>query len=471
MISGYFGMAANFVLIIFVARYLGAEGLGIFTTVGTFVFFGGIITEFGVETVIVRNIARNKNDLSLYYVNGFFLVLSLAVISWIITGVVVYFLDYDSHLKMLIMLSTTSLLFGSISVVSGAIVRALERMEVISLVSVIVGICYSILGIAVVVASKSITALIVLGLVTSVFSALVWIVVVNKFLERPVVWKLNPEVCFSILKQAAPIGIISTLNVINNRVDIIMISTMMGSSSVGLYASATKIVNFLLVPSGSLNNAIMPHFSSKISLLKSHVSDMYNQIVRVILLVSLPIAIIVMVNARTLIGVIFGQTFADNGSATSLSILIWSFFFDVISGPAGAVIVVSLEQELKKIAFLSGILAALNIILNLFMIPAWGIIGASISTLVCSFVRFILLIFIARRAMAADMKMLKFLIKPSLCALLLILSLIVLQSRGLILAVTTGCIVYVAALFSMKVVTTDDWMRIKNVIIPGAEKL
>jgi O-antigen/teichoic acid export membrane protein len=344
-------------------------------------------------------------------------------------------------------------------------------MEVISLVSVIVGICYSILGIAVVVASKSITALIVLGLVTSVLSAIVWIMVVNKLLERPVVWKLKPEVCFSILKQAAPIGIITTLNVINNRVDIIMISSVMGSSAVGLYASATKIVNFLLVPSGSLNNAIMPHFSSKISLLKSHVSDMYIQIVRVILLVSLPIAIIVMVNARTLIGVVFGHAFADNGSATALSILIWSFFFDVISGPAGAIIVVSLEQELMKIAFLSGILAALNIALNLFMIPAWGIIGASISTLMCSFVRFILLIFIAQRAMAAEMKMLKLLIKPSLCALLLLLSLIVLQSLGLIMAVTTGCIVYVAALFSMKVVTTDDWIRTKNIIITGAEKL
>jgi O-antigen/teichoic acid export membrane protein len=471
MISGYFGMAVNFLLVIFIARNLGAEGLGIFTTAATFVFFGSFVTDFGVESVIVRNVSRNKDDLPLYYVNGFFLVLSLAVVSWIVIGVVVYLLDYDAHLRMLIMLSTASLLFGSISVVATSIIKSLERMELISMVSIVSGICYSVAGIVIVAASRSITGLIVLGLVIAILNGMAWFLLVNKILEKAFVWKIQPKVCFSILKQAAPIGLMRTLNVVNNRIDIIMISTMMGSSAVGLYASATKIVNFLLVPSGSLNNAIMPHFSAKESSSMSAVSEMYNEIVRVILLVSFPIATIVTVNASSIIRILFGQPFSDNGSANALSILIWSFFFDVISGPAGTIIIINLEDKLMKIAFLSCALAFLNIALNLFMIPAWGIIGASISTLICSFVRFILLILIAHRAMGAEMKILKLLIRPSLCALLLFFMLQALRGQGVTIAIGVSIFVYIAGLFWLKAITTDDWLRIRSIIIAGAEKL
>ena len=49
MVSNYMGMLGSAVLTIALARYLGAHGLGVFSTVFTFVFFGSLLSILLVE--------------------------------------------------------------------------------------------------------------------------------------------------------------------------------------------------------------------------------------------------------------------------------------------------------------------------------------------------------------------------------------------------------------------------------------
>ncbi|KPL10005.1 hypothetical protein AMJ71_04730, partial [candidate division TA06 bacterium SM1_40] len=41
-------MVTHFVLAIFLARYLGATDYGVFTTIFSFIFFGGLLANFGL---------------------------------------------------------------------------------------------------------------------------------------------------------------------------------------------------------------------------------------------------------------------------------------------------------------------------------------------------------------------------------------------------------------------------------------
>ena len=470
MLAGYFGMGVNFLITIILARYLGAEGFGIFVTAMIFAFFGGMLTDFGIETVIVRNVSRNKSDISLYYVNGFFLILGTALSSWMGIAAVVYFLGYSPYLKAVILLATSTLLFSPLSKISNSTLNALERMDVLSIVSLISTACYSLVAVLIVVLGYGIIILIVWGIVIQLIEGVSLFLIIRKIIRVEFSWKVQAYFCFDILKQSSPLGIMRFLNVINDKIDILMISSMIGSSTVAFYAVAVKIVNFFLVPSGSLNTAIMPHFSARLSCYETNVKKIYDEIVRVLILLSFPIAIIVTATAEEVINVLFGQAYVGHGSANALKILIWSFFFDVNSGPAG-VIVLNLESKIMKFFRFALALALLNVSLNMFMIPTFGIIGASISTLICSFTRFIITISIVHRTMGKSIVIPKLLMKPSVCAALLYIVLLNLKEQNLIIGVAAGIVFYFSGLFLLKAITNEDIRIIRKIVLKGAGKI
>ncbi len=73
--------------------------------------------------------------------------------------------------------------------------------------------------------------------------------------------------------------------------------------------------------------------------------------------------------------------------------------------------------------------------------------------------------------MGAEMKILKLLIRPSLCALLLFFMLQALRGQGVIIAIGVSGFAYIAGLFWLKAITTEDWLRIRSIVTAGAEKL
>ena len=469
MFAEYFGMGMNFILTIFLARYFGAEGFGIFITAMTFFFFGSIVTDFGIETVFVRNVSRNKSDLPLYYVNGLFLTVLTALISWIGIAIVVTFLGYNLYLKTVILIASSTLFFSAFTTISTATIKALERMELISIVTVISGIVYSIIAIFMVVLGYGIVEIILWGIIVEILKGIALFLFVKKIRNTAFSWKIRLMFCFNIVKQSAPLGILRSLNVITNKVDILMLSAMIGNASVGFYAVAVKIVNFLIVPVTSFNNAFLPHFSAKLSTSKDDISRIFNEIVRVLIILSLPIAILISTIAENIIGIFFGQSFVDNGSPVVLQILIWSFFFDVISGPSG-VSIISIEYRLIKFASYFSGLALLNVVLNIFLIPSLGIIGASISTLICSFARFLILILLVYRLMGTEMKIFTFFIKPAICAALFYLIILALKDQNIVLGITSGIVVYFIGLFMLKALTTEDITLIRKLLVTGAGK-
>ena len=469
MFASYFGMGVNFIFTIILARHFGAEGLGIFMTAMTFAFFGSIITDFGIKNVFVRNVSRNKSDLPLYFVNGLFVALSTALVSWIGIAIVVYFLGYNAYLTTIILVSTSTLCFSALSSVCISTITALERMELISIDSIICVIVYSLIGVLIVVLGYSILILVVWGLIVEILNGIALFLVIKRIKRIGFSWNVKPSFCLSILKQSAPIGILRALNVLTNKVDILMLSAMVGNSPVGFYGVAVRIVNFLLVPSGSLNNAILPHFSVRLSSSKDDVKRIYDEIVRVLILLSFPIAIIIATSAESVVILLFGQSFVDHGSAEALKILIWSFFFDTISGPA-AILIISLEHRLMSLVCFAGALTLLNVVVNIFMIPAFGIIGASISTLICSLIRFILLIVIVYKVMSEKMKIFGFLLKPSICAVLNYAIIFTCKDYNMVISIFAGLVVYVTSLFMLKALTNEDLSFMKKLVLIGAGK-
>ncbi|MDR3491374.1 MAG: flippase, partial [Gammaproteobacteria bacterium] len=162
------------------------------------------------------------------------------------------------------------------------------------------------------------------------------------------------------------------------RIDQIMIKEMLDEKAVGLYSSAVRLSEaWYFVPvivTSSLFPAIVN--AKKIS------EDLYNKRLQRLYLImiytAVGIALPVTLMAKTIVVTLYGIHYQDAGLV--LSIHIWAGVFvglGVANGPW------FLSENLQKLATINTLMgAAVNVVLNYFFIPIYGIEGVAFATFI-----------------------------------------------------------------------------------------
>ena len=77
--SDFVAKILQFVILIFAARYLTVEAYGEFNFAVSLIFIGVIVADFGINTLLVREVARRKDMASKYFKHAFVLKVMKAV--------------------------------------------------------------------------------------------------------------------------------------------------------------------------------------------------------------------------------------------------------------------------------------------------------------------------------------------------------------------------------------------------------
>jgi len=463
MASDYVGIFANFVYTIFLASYLGARDFGTFTTIFTLLFFGGMVANFGIQKVIIRNVARNPEEAGIYFWNSIAIMTSFSFLCWLVIVLLSYPLGYSPSTKLLILLAGTTLLINGFGKPTDAILRAFERMEIPSLIDIILVLIGSGLGILLMLKGFKLFPLISLHVITTLTGALfLFYIVKKKFLKLS--FKLYLPLCWSILRQSAPIAFIASLQLLSKRMDILMLSTMKGVDAVGFYGAALKITTFLWVPMQSLAQALQPYMASRLRLSIEALQSTYEKTVRLCILLSFPVVIVVFLLAKEMIFLLYGNEYVSGGTQLALKILIWAFFFDMISGPVNVVIINSEKQLLKFVPY-AALLTFMNIGLNLFWIPKYGFVVASLSSLVCSIVGNGIKIWIVHQVFREKPKLFKMSIKPFLATAAMAGVIYFLQDFKVFLGAGLGALTYLLVLTILGEFQTSDLRSFRELLV------
>ena len=146
------------------------------------------------------------------------------------------------------------------------------------------------------------------------------------------------------------------------------------NADVGIYNAAARtanLMNFLLV---SVNTIAAPKFAELF-----HINDMQGlkrsaqDSTRLMFWLSLPVFIIVMIFSKNIMG-IFGDQFIT-GTAI-LMILSTSQFVNVSTGSVGYLLMMSGNEKLLRNNIFG--VAIINIILSVWLIPKYGMLGAGV---------------------------------------------------------------------------------------------
>ncbi len=164
------------------------------------------------------------------------------------------------------------------------------------------------------------------------------------------------------------------------RVDQIMISKIAGNGELGIYSSAYKLVEQLLMIPAIISAVLLPQMAlsrKNRELTKSRLSMIYSTT----MLASIAVAIPLMLMADPLIRLAFGADFSAAGSVLFYLMLGVPFLF--LANMSGLYFTVFGRERQAFIRNVVGL--AVNVALNLFMIPRYGATGAALSTVASYF--------------------------------------------------------------------------------------
>lgn len=378
-----FGNIMNYVLdlvvLVYLSRYLGITGYGIYTFVFTYIFFFGILANLGIQKILIRELATQKKDAGKIVGNAIIIKFILSTIAILLSLLIINILNYPQETRILVYFASLTLLFLALEdSFSAYFLSTLEaKYAIASSISgkvvstaLVLGIIYFKMDLLYIVISFIISSIVYLY-VSFRFS--------QKFFKLELKW--DTIIIKRLFKSSIPLAITQVLGVIYYRIDVIMLSLMKTFSDVGLYAAAYKITEAMNIIPLAIGQSIFPLMSKYHLTSKESLAELYERSILIVMIIGLPIAIGTTVLSEKIILLIYGQKFLF--SATALSILVWAEFM-IFFRPTLNNIVIAMNKE-KIIPYIAGAMAVLNVIMNLLIIPKYGYLGASVTTFITQF--------------------------------------------------------------------------------------
>ena len=370
-------LGISFFIGIYIARYLGPANYGLLNYVMSFVGLFGFLASFGVEGIVSREIIKDHDKKDELIGTAFYIKLIGSFIAILSVFAVSLFTTKDIFTLGLIWIFSLSFIpqaFGVIEiyfqsqVLSKKVVSAQIISNVLSVVLKIICITFD----------KGIFWLTLIFLIEASIHGTILLFSFRKFGNHIRDWRFNAGIAKSILKDSWPLMLSSVAIGIFMKIDQVMIKNMLGNEQAGIYAVAVKLSEaWYFIPvliCGSLSPSIMKAYSISKELFESRIKKLYS----LMFWSSFAIAIITTFLAYPIIKILFGDYYL--GSVIVLQIYIWagiSVFLGVVLGQF------LLANNLTKIGFYNTLLGLLtNIILNIILIPIFGISGAAFATLI-----------------------------------------------------------------------------------------
>ena len=200
------------------------------------------------------------------------------------------------------------------------------------------------------------------------------------FYARPVQLKSQP-ICVYRTKEwmgaALPLAMISGMQIINSQADIIMLGFFRSPEEVGIYKIVVTGSGLVAFGLQVVSMVVAPHFASlHASGEIKKLQKLVTQSAKVTLLIALPTFILLALFGELLIEFVFGSEYI--AGYLPLAILAFGQLINALIGNVGLLLNMSgNEKETMRGLFIA---VVSNIVLNVLLIPTFGIVGAAIAT-------------------------------------------------------------------------------------------
>lgn len=442
IIAGIMDKLVYVFLFAIIARKLTKSEFGTYNLVLTLVFIGGMVVTFGMEGVIIREVAKNRKKAPMFFSNSVFLTLIFSMISWPLMLCLAYMLKFGSDGMFLIGFGGGVFIFVGFSQIASAVIKGYERIDMFAAVSV----CYSIVALGLNMVALwywgTVASLIVVFFVIEVLKATTFLTIVHRYFVQ-IRWQLNREIIIQILKLSVPFALLMAFGVLLHRIDMLMLGLLKPLDEVAIYGMAARFTDFLSLISGSLIGALYPTLSAKMNSTCEEQLGLIKESMAVFAICGFGATVLLIVLAEPIILILFGSPYI-----VGVSTMRWlgsAFLFSMLSGPVGTLLLAAGDQ-MKRLIVMGAVLLGSSIVLNLWLIPVYSYKGAAISAFSCTVLGFLIRLALSRIYFGRLPNLLKIMWRAVVASSVMGITLSFCQSFHPGLSLVVGGLVYITML-------------------------
>ena len=368
-------MAVQLFVGIYVARYLGPERFGLLSYANSYVGIFTAIAILGLDGIVVRELVKSPDQRDTLLGTTFLLKVVGTLLMWVLILATLFFSNNDPLTSALISIIAFGVLFQTFNVIDYNFQAEVKLKYVVhsQIVQLIV---------------SSITKLVLIlkGL------PLVWFAAVYS-LDAIILavglayaysrnsgsikkWKWNAKVALALLLDSWPLMFAYMSYLIYAKIDRIMIKEMLDEHNVGIYSAAYILYEAPLFISLMIAKSVYPILVQYYQDNKNKFFQLYSTLSSYMTLLSYLIVLFIFIFHEILIQITFGESFEES----SKILMLLSFGMIPMFNAFLRSSYITITGNQKIILYTTLFSAMLNIVLNLLLIKAYGVIGAVYAT-------------------------------------------------------------------------------------------
>jgi O-antigen/teichoic acid export membrane protein len=446
IINPLIGMA----LVITVARVKGAADFGSYTFALSMVMIFETVARLGIREYIIREINKTPERWQALLNCGVALGASAALVSQLAMLFFFRIVGYDGAIVHNMYIISFALASSVLYYVLESILFAFDRITVVGALSIgetIIRVGLSLLLLAL---GMGVNGMLIAYNISHLLVMLLAFVAIIKTLGKPArVWQ--PAIFRAMLKATPTFFTLAILASVYWRLDIMILSRLLGAEAVGEYSAAYRLMYLLVMVGDNVLSAAYPTMTRIFHHGRNNFSLMIEQAGKYLLMLYLPIALGVTLLSPKIVMLVFGEKFT--AAVPALRVVIWIALPYMLNKLFTNGLVAANQQRLDLRVNLLRLLVSLS--LHYLLITRFGMIGAAWALLAgCTSAvplqLYYLRDFLRYKTVLANV------CKPILAAALMTLGLMFTAIWPVVLQIVAGAAIYFAALFTLRPFDHED---------------
>jgi O-antigen/teichoic acid export membrane protein len=461
----------DFVFALLMLRILGPVGAGNYYFAVVIVGWFEILMNFGLNTFLTREISRDKGHATTYLAQTSRLRMLLAAgIAPVLIAIVVLwrqFGDLPLEAEIAIILLAISQVPSSLATGLTGLFYAYEKAEVPASLTIISALLKAGLGAVLLIAGLGVIGLGITSIAVNTITLVILLVAAGKLLRHQPKAEGEPRHTSNraVMRESYPLMMNHLLATLFFKVDVPMLQAMKGPAVVGYYSTAYKFIDaFNIIPS-FFTQSLFPAMSRMALQRDETLSRSYVLALKLLVMVSLPLAVFTSFMAEPMIAVLGGREFLPAG-AIALGIMCWSMPIGWINSVTNYALIAANQQHALTRAFVIGL--TFNVVANLLLIPTFSFVAAAVVTIFSEIVEGAAFYVYVRRHIA-PVNWVDVLARPFLAAGVMALFAAVFMQAGLLLVgLALGGVAYAGVLWVTRVLSTQEREILRPLVKRGA---
>jgi len=378
----------DFLFAAFYLRVLGPADAGSYFTAITIAGWFEIVSNFGLNTLVIRDVAKDRGQASRYLLNTIILRVGTSAVAAL--PIFLYFWSVDllgnplsAETVAAILLLMTGMLFSGAGQSFSGLFYAFETAEMPAAIQTVTTILKVGFGVVALLLGYGFVGLAGVSIIVNVITLAILAVTAFRSFNLRGPWTVDFSLQRSMLGLSYPLMLNHLLATVFFFVDVPLMRQINGEEAVGWYNTAYKWVNAINVIPSFFTFALFPVISRQIEDDLADARRTFRMSIKLMALIALPIAAVTTLLAHTLISVLGGAEFLPHG-AIALQIIIWSIPIGWINSVTNYVLIALGQERVQVRAFFIGV--TFNVVANLIFLPLFSYRAAATITILSEIV-------------------------------------------------------------------------------------